>query len=176
MTISPAWLSEGAAETIEAAAREHHPNEIGGVLLGVSVAGRPWITQATVVPSGPGSPTYYELPAGSRHRAVDRAREGDARLGYVGDWHSHPADIGPSATDRKTMRELVAHGDCPKPVLLLARRRVEGYELDAHQQTGRQLCALELVAAGALPVQRRGLFTGTRFGGSGRCRRRKKSR
>lgn len=174
MTVSSAWLSETAAETIEAAAREHHPNEVGGVLLGVAVAGRPWITQATIVRSRRGSPTYYELPAGARHRAVDRARTGDARLGYLGDWHSHPADFGPSATDRRTMRELAAHGDGPKPLLLLARRRADGYELDAHQQSGRGLRALELVAAGALPVHRRGPLAATRFGRpSGRRRRRK---
>lgn len=171
-----AWLSDGAAETIKAAAREHHPNEVGGVLLGVSITGRPWITQVTVVPSEQGSPTYYELPAGARHQAVDRARESDGRLGYVGDWHSHPADIGPSGTDRKTMRELVTHGDCSEPVLLLARRRTELYELDARQQTGRELRRLELVAAGELPLHRRSPFAGARFGRSSRRRRRRRSR
>jgi proteasome lid subunit RPN8/RPN11 len=173
---SSAWLSEEAAKTIEVAAREHHPNEIGGVLLGVSVAGRPWITEATVVPTGEGTPTYYELPAGARHQAVDRARERDARLGYLGDWHSHPADIGPSGTDRGTMRELATQGDCPEPLLLLARRQAASYELDAHQQTRRKLGMLELVAAGSLPVQQRSALKGAHSGRSSRHRSRRRSR
>ena len=144
------------------------------MLLGVEVTGQPWITQATVVPSGQGSLTYYELPAGARNLAVDRARQSDARLGYLGDWHSHPVNIGPSATDRQTMRTLVAHGDHPKPLLLLARRCADGYELDARQRTAAQLRALELVAAGALPAHHRSRCVCVRLGRFGRRTRREK--
>jgi proteasome lid subunit RPN8/RPN11 len=147
------WFSESASETIVSAAREHHPNEIGGVLLGVSISQRPWVTDAVVVPSKHQTPVYYELPSGARRSAVENAKREDARVGYVGDWHSHPMDIGPSAKDRSTMSALAADASagCPRPVLVIARRRNGSYTLDLRQQVGRRLRSLRIVAAGALP-------------------------
>lgn len=146
------WLSEPAHEQILAAADEHHPDEIGGVLIGVENKRRPWVTQAVTVPSRQATPVYYEIPAGARQRAVRRLRRDDPRLGYLGDWHSHPAGIGPSDKDRETMADLAADrdSDCSRPVLLLARRRGEGYWLDAHQQVGSKLRELRLIMAGPL--------------------------
>lgn len=147
------WLSEDAAETIRAAAGEHHPVEIGGVLVGVSVEGRPWVTHAAAVPSEHQTRIFYELPEGARHGAVDEARDDDCRLGYIGDWHAHPVDSGPSDTDLTTMRELFADRDaaCPRPVLLIARRAGGSYRVNAWQFTGRRLRNLRVIAAGALP-------------------------
>lgn len=146
------WLSEPALTDIVSAAREHHPDEIGGVLIGVEAERRPWVTHAVTVPSRRATPVYYQIPAGARRRAVLRTRRSDPRLGYLGDWHSHPADIGPSGKDRQTMGELSADRDsgCPRPVLLLARRRGEDYWLDARQQVGPKLRELRLVIAGPL--------------------------
>lgn len=147
------WLSEDAAATVVAAAREHHPVEIGGVLVGVAVGGRPWVTEAVVVPSEKQTPTYYELPVGARHAVIDEARKRDTRLGYVGDWHAHPADVGPSGTDLTTMRALSDRdADCSRPVLIIARRAGAAYRLDPRQFTGRRLRELRVIAAGALPL------------------------
>jgi proteasome lid subunit RPN8/RPN11 len=145
------WLSEQAAELIVTAARDAHPDETGGVLIGVLLGSRPWVTDAILVPSEKSSPVYYELPEGARQEAVDRARLDDPRLGYIGDWHSHTFDIGPSQTDRTTMTRLAARGeDCRRPVLMIARRRGEAHRLEAHQQVGRRLRLLHLLAAGPL--------------------------
>ena len=146
------WLSEPALEDILSTAREHHPDEIGGVLIGVEAERRPWVTRAVTVPSRRATPVYYEISAGARGRAVRRSRCDDPRLGYLGDWHSHPVDIGPSGKDRETMAELAVDRDsgCPRPVLLLARRRDEGYQLDARQQAGSKLRELRLIIAGPL--------------------------
>lgn len=146
------WLSEPALEDILSAAREHHPNEIGGVLIGVEAERRPWVTRAVTVSSRRATPVYYEIPAGARRRAVRSSRRDDPRLGYLGDWHSHPADIAPSGKDRETMAELAADRDagCSRPVLLLARRRGEGYRLDVRQQAGSKLRELRLIIAGPL--------------------------
>lgn len=146
------WLSEPALEDIHSAAREHHPDEIGGVLIGVEAERRPWVTRAVIVPSQRATPAYYEIPAGARRRAVRRLRRDDPRLGYLGDWHSHPANIGPSGKDRETMAVLAADRDsgCSRPVLLLARRRGEDYRLDARQQVGSKLRELRLIIAGPL--------------------------
>jgi proteasome lid subunit RPN8/RPN11 len=146
------WISESASEAITSSAAEHHPQEIGGVLIGVAAGGRPWVTLAVTVPSRRRTPVYYELPAGARGAAVDRARRRDGRLGYLGDWHSHPVDVGPSDKDRSTMAALAeGDADCPRPVLVIARRSGEGYLLDAHQQVGIRLRPLRLIAAGPLP-------------------------
>jgi proteasome lid subunit RPN8/RPN11 len=148
------WLSEEPAELIGEAARSAHPDETGGVLIGVSLGTRPWVTEAVLVPSEKSSPVYYELPAGARQEAVDRARLDDRRLGYIGEWHSHTYDIGPSDIDRETMTRLAARGeDCRRPVLLIARRRDEAHRLEAHQQVGRRLRPLRLLAAGPLPPE-----------------------
>jgi proteasome lid subunit RPN8/RPN11 len=150
------WITESAAASTRAAAQRAHPAETGGVLLGVYVAGaRPWIVEAVTVPSAVASGTYYELGRDERPAAVDEARARDARLGYIGDWHSHPADVGPSTVDASTMRHLGADlaAGCPHPVLIVARRGARGaYDLDARQLARWRLRRLQVIMAGALPA------------------------
>jgi proteasome lid subunit RPN8/RPN11 len=145
------WLSEGAREALVEAAARAHPREAGGVLLGVTTRGRPWITHATEVRSRKSGSSFYELPSGARRRAVIRLRRKDARVGYLGDWHSHPQDVDPSATDRESMASVSARGDCPRPLLIIVRRRKGGYELDVRQWTWRSLRPLRVIEAGPLP-------------------------
>lgn len=151
------WLSESAGATIKQSAASTHPRETGGVLLGVyTTAGRPWVCQAVVIPSRKSTPTYYDVVAGARPEAVEAARVHDMRLGYLGDWHSHPADVGPSAVDRATMQRIGADPDahCAHPLLIIARRDAGGgYRLDARQLARRRLRQLHVIAAGDLPVQ-----------------------
>src|SRR4051794_20982282 len=94
-----AWLTESARDAIITAAAAAHPNETGGVLLGVLTHGRPWITTATEVPHRGATGTYYELEGGAAPTIVEAATLLDRRVGYLGEWHSHPADAGPSALD-----------------------------------------------------------------------------
>jgi len=148
------WLSQRAAANIRRASDAAHPNETGGLLLGVYVGRRrPWVVQAVVVPSLYAGSTSYELPAGARPKAVDAARRMDKRLGYLGDWHAHPRDVGPSSADQATMRGLAGDQEarCPHPVLLIARRTPVGYRLDARQLARRKLRELRVIAAGGLP-------------------------
>ncbi|WP_217913845.1 Mov34/MPN/PAD-1 family protein [Miltoncostaea marina] len=149
------WLSEDAAAAIRLAAERAHPNETGGVLVGVHSAGRPWITQAIELTTSHPRPRFYEPPKGSRQAAVRRAARHDRRLGYLGEWHSHPIDVPPSLTDIDTVKLLAATGDCPRPVLLIARRTANGYALDARQWSGRSLRQLRVVCAGPLPTGER---------------------
>lgn len=145
-----AWLSEEASHAITVAAEAAHPNETGGVLIGVLAAGRPWITHAIELSPRISCSRFYQPPPGARQAAVRRLRRRDARLGYLGEWHSHPMDAPPSTTDAETMRRLGETGDCPRPLLLIARRTGQGYRLDARQWMGRSLRVLRLVAAGPL--------------------------
>lgn len=152
------WVSEAAREVLIAASDAADPDEIGGVLVGVMLdqgqgAGRPWVTHAVVVASRRRGRSHYELPAGARRRVVTRLRKSDPRLGYLGDWHSHPLDVGPSPTDLESIESASRGGDCPRPLLFLVRRGRQRYRIDPRQWTGKSLRRLQLRTAGPLPRQ-----------------------
>jgi len=152
-----AWITETAQAELHDAATKAHPSETGGVLIGVLADGRrPWITNAVELPSAKSSGTFYEVPAGARRRAVKRLRRHDPRLGYLGEWHAHPADIPPSAIDAATLGQLAADPDagCERPVLLIARRTSGGYMLDGRQLSRKRLRPLEMLASGPVPEAR----------------------
>jgi integrative and conjugative element protein (TIGR02256 family) len=149
-----AWITEAAqAELLEAAQRAH-PRETGGVLIGVLAHGRrPWITNAIELPSSKSTATSFEVPARSRRKAVERLRLRDARLGYLGEWHVHPADVPPSPTDTSTLAHLAADPEagCDRPMLLIARRTAAGYKLDGRQLSRKTLRQLQMLASGPVP-------------------------
>lgn len=146
-------LAESASATLRRFARGAHPNETGGILLGVRTAGRPWITQAVEIPSTDRGRSHYRMPAGTTTAAVARAREGDPRLGYLGEWHSHPSDVGPSPTDRATMRWLALRHPRTVFVLIVVRRRDGGSAwLDVHEMALPFLHRREATLTGDLPV------------------------
>jgi proteasome lid subunit RPN8/RPN11 len=152
------WVSEGARETIVDAAVRAHPYETGGVLVGVVVTGkrndRPWVTHAVEVRSRRRGRTHYQVPAGSRRRSVKRLRKVDARVGYLGDWHSHPINLGPSPKDAASIASASVSGDCGRPLLFVVLRATEGYEIDARQWSGSSLRILRVIEAGPLPPPR----------------------
>jgi proteasome lid subunit RPN8/RPN11 len=149
-----AWLTEAARDVIVDAAATAHPKETGGVLLGVLSHGRPWITTAVEVPHAGATGVYYELAGGAAPAIVDAMTLLDRRLGYLGEWHSHPADVGPSDLDARSMRAIAADAaaGCERPVLIIARRRGTEYELDARQLQRSRLRRLRLIDAGPLPA------------------------
>lgn len=149
------WLSDTAREDMIKAAAAAHPNETGGILVGVVVGSdltltRPWVLHAVEVPSRKSGPRHYQLPRGARQRVVLRLRKTDGRLGYLGDWHSHPGDIDPSPTDSESIASAGASGDCDRPLLFIARRVGDGYEIDARQWTGAALDRIEVCGSGPL--------------------------
>ncbi len=146
------WITEAARDTLIVAARRAHPSETGGVLIGVLAWGRPWVTHTNEISARRSSATYFELPSGARNRAVAQLRKKDSRLGYLGDWHSHPCDVGPSSADETAMAKLALNGDCMRPLLFLVRRAGDKNEIDPRQWTGASLRRLRIVEAGPLPV------------------------
>jgi Prokaryotic homologs of the JAB domain len=149
-----AWLTETARLNLEEAAAAAHPKETGGILVGVHTAGsRPWIVHAVEIPSKNSGGAHYVVPARRRRQIVERLRkQHDLRLGYVGEWHSHPLDVGASPTDLDSIRAIADDHDsgCPRPVLLIARRVRGSYVLDARQLDRRSFQPLDLIAAGTL--------------------------
>ena len=150
-----AWITESAHLGLDAAAAAAHPKETGGIGGGVHTAGsRPWIVHAVEIPSKNSGGAHYVVPARRRRQVIERLRkQHDRRLGYLGEWHSHPLDVVASPTDLDSIRAIAddrASG-CARPVLLVARRVDDGYVLDAQQVDRRSLRPLVLIAAGPLP-------------------------
>lgn len=144
-----AFLAEDTELVIRKAASDNHPMEIGGLLLGVYSADRPWITHALVIPPATRSPSEYVLPPWVSHPLIECARRIDGRLGYLGEWHVHPTDVGPSPQDRMTMARLASTARQPV-MLILVRRDAENYKIEAHMWTGRRSHPLSLVRTGPL--------------------------
>lgn len=141
-------------ETVEAqlvdAARNAHPDETGGVLLGVKVGRDFWTTEAIEVTTGTRGPASFWLPAGVTSSIVKAARANDARLGYVGEWHVHPADVGPSPKDATTMRRL-SFLTRRRAILLLVVRVGMDYQLRATSWSLSGFRELTIVRTGPLP-------------------------
>ncbi len=147
-------MSESAARFIRDAAASSHPRETGGVLLGVRAGGRPWVTMAVEIESDDRGTTHYRLPGGATHLAVATARQTDPRLGYVGDWHSHPMDSPASNTDRATMVHVAKMVQAIRGPLLVVARRVGAvqYEIEASQVTVRGSYLRTLTLTGDLEL------------------------
>lgn len=124
------YLAEAAEAVIITAAGLAHPVETGGILLGVKVGREFWATSAVEMNVGARSRTSFWVPGGTTRVLVDAASAEDKRVGYVGEWHSHPAPQGPSMQDAGTMRRL-SFITRRRVVLLLAMRAGQDYLLEA---------------------------------------------
>lgn len=133
-TSTQLWITEAARTTMTTAAARAHPVETGGILIGVYLDGHPWITTVVEIPTTSRGRSHYRIPAGATHAAVLRARAVDQRLGYLGDWHSHPHDVGPSPTDLASLALIsMKRPRLPNPTQIVVRRTEVGYNLDARR-------------------------------------------
>lgn len=151
-TSTKLWITEAARTTMAAAAARAHPIETGGILIGVYLDGHPWITTAVEIPTTDRGRSHYRIPAGATHVAVLGARAVDHRLGYLGDWHSHPHDVGPSPKDLASLALVsMKRPRLPNPTQIVLRRTDHGYTLDARRIVAftPRVCTIELT--GALP-------------------------
>lgn len=100
-------LHPGVPAAVTAAARRAEPKETGGLLLGWTEGGTIVVRHALEVPDPDATSTSWT-------RGETRANEALAKLlaeaehpwlGYVGDWHAHPAPVGPSTTDKRSLKK-----------------------------------------------------------------------
>ncbi|MGI8711568.1 MAG: Mov34/MPN/PAD-1 family protein [Acidimicrobiales bacterium] len=103
-------LVEPAAwQTILDAAGEDAMRETGGVLLGWRHEKGIYVHDALVVSDSHAKHTFYRRrhkPATDVLDAALAVLPGASPIGYVGEWHSHPAPTGPSWVDRFEMRRI----------------------------------------------------------------------
>lgn len=127
-------ISESAEVAMVRAATRSYPLETGGILVGVHVDGHPWVTAAIEIPTTERGSHHYRIPQGATQPAVRSARRADPRLGYLGDWHSHPSIGGPSPTDLASLAFIsIRHPRTPNPTSVVLRRTDTGYDLDARR-------------------------------------------
>ncbi len=146
------WITEEAKELLLVASAASHPLETGGIVAGVFVEGRPWITHVKEIPSRVSGHSSYVLPAGKTSPAVAALRASDPRVGYLGDWHSHPANVGASSLDFRTLRQSSQAKDVRAPLLVVVRRDILGtYALDVHAWARIRSRRVHLADSGPLP-------------------------
>ena len=110
-----------------------------------------WITHAVEIPSATPARTSYLIAEGARHSAIDSVRHTDPRVGYLGDWHSHPQTVGPSPTDTVAMAEMADDrlAECLEPLLVLAFPSADE-AIRVYQWRERNLIRVHVVASGNL--------------------------
>jgi hypothetical protein len=91
------------------------------------------------------------LPAGATRSLVEGIQRVDSRVGYLGDWHTHPIDAAASRVDRRTARLTATTGsDAGEVVLLVALRRGRDHVFDAHLADRRGVRLVSIVRTGDL--------------------------
>jgi integrative and conjugative element protein (TIGR02256 family) len=103
------------------AARAALPDETGGILLGFHTPDLIVVTRILLVPD-PHSSRHSYLRHRLRAQAQMAANHTDlpSIVGYVGEWHTHPADLGPSRTDARTLGATARLAASPVALIVLA--------------------------------------------------------
>ncbi|MGW5081433.1 Mov34/MPN/PAD-1 family protein [Micromonospora echinospora] len=138
-------IHSDARQTITAAAGRAAPLEAGGLLLGWWDSDKVIVRSAVEVVDPAASGTSWIRRESFAQQALDRAIAalGHPWMGYVGDWHSHPAPCGASAQDLKSIRS--ASRAYSQPLLLIVHRCDDVLDVRAARR-GRLQTVLEVTA------------------------------
>lgn len=125
-----AWqpLTPAVIDTMCTHATAALPKETGGILLGYRTDQGVQATVALHVPDRrAGAATYrrsYRLAARALADAL-AAEPPDSPVGYVGEWHSHPAPAGPSPIDLSVIADIAGASDDGVLLVVLSRDNAE---------------------------------------------------
>jgi integrative and conjugative element protein (TIGR02256 family) len=109
-------LLVAARRVIVHAGRRALPRETGGILIGHRDEENVIVTRAVEVPSLVATRISYRLDHDQAQTALDRALRASPRdplAGYVGEWHTHPAHVGPSLIDRWSIASAARKSAAP---------------------------------------------------------------
>ncbi len=122
LSSQPVRIHDDATSSIHACAEQSRQRETGGLLLGW------WETDAIVVrhaievsdPEATATSWTREEHRSTAALATALEQFEHPWLGYVGDWHTHPAPSGASSTDRRSIRR--ASRGYGHPLVLIVHR------------------------------------------------------
>lgn len=119
-------ISEGALTLASRHARENLPYEVGGVLVGWRE--EPHIVvvhELLLIPAKTPTRNRYDREHQPAEEALQTylAQASDDRLGYVGEWHSHPAPQPPSPMDARAIRAISRDLSAPVALVVLMSHR-----------------------------------------------------
>lgn len=119
-------VAEGALTLASRHGRANLPKEVGGVLVGWR-EGKDVIVvhELLFVPHDGSVATRYDREHGLADELLQDylAEADDPRLGYVGEWHTHPEPFPPSPMDLKTIRGIAACLQDPVALIVLMAHR-----------------------------------------------------
>lgn len=102
-------VSAVAWTTLLTAASRDRLHETGGILLGWRGDGDLYVSSVTEVPDrevhrASYRRRYWEAEGALRQALAELPP--DSPVGYVGEWHTHPAPVGPSCSDRRELKRF----------------------------------------------------------------------
>jgi integrative and conjugative element protein (TIGR02256 family) len=114
-------VHDAAVAVIQEAAERAAPTETGGILLGWWEDGMIMIDGAVEVVDQSATGTSWTRRQTEAQHLLDSATSNsdNTNLGYVGDWHCHPALVGASSTDLHSLARSSAQYE--KPLALIVR-------------------------------------------------------
>ena len=150
------FIVERVIDALRQSAEAARPLETGGVLVGVLNGADPWITSFVEVIDEGRTSASFAVPYGVTPLAVEAAQAQDGRVGYLGLWHSHPANMPASPKDKATLRRDAVRSGRPKDIpaiLIVVRDTAESWVIDAMRDSGLGPAPLEIVMTGPLRVK-----------------------
>lgn len=139
-------IAEQAALVLVARAKAAHPNEAGGILIGLRSSRGIHVSDALEVPQACPRPSRYSSSAETRESVLAAwvAGQPASPLGYVGMWHSHPVDQGHSLLDRRTLRREAVRAPDWVASLVVRSLRNDEWSFDALIGTRRRSLRVEI--------------------------------
>lgn len=115
-------LSETASALIQTASERAKRAETGGLLLGWWEKNTIVIADALEVFDSSATAASWTRRQSNSQKALDAAltASANANIGYVGDWHCHPAPVGASDTDLQSLAR--SSTEYPSPLALVVRQ------------------------------------------------------
>lgn len=132
-------LNEQAISRMSLEARRPSGVEAGGILVGRPTGSGFYVHDVLVLEDSGAGYAHFTRDEAAAQQALDHYLAGsdDPHLGWIGDWHTHPEPLGPSATDKATMGWFTRAAE--HPLLLVVAALGPTREVTFHATITRRL-------------------------------------